>query len=231
MLPYVYRVTEYIDHDEHGGPDSGESINNSGLVEAACLQAIAAFAEDADVQCLNIREPQIEFFHFGSGPSTDGHGLAGLFPPDLAGFHDGARVPVAVGLELVRAMLRDSGVWCRLEAEGEFAVHVGDAGVYVCSIVPCIEALARARALGLSPARADYSPYDASFDDEPGVQEPADEDFWARLRSYLAAPRAALLEENYLYNASRWHRITADNLDTVRAGLTPPAPGWPSGRT
>jgi hypothetical protein len=34
-------------------------------------------------------------------------------------------VPIDVGLALVRAMLRDSGAWCRLEAEGAFAVHVG----------------------------------------------------------------------------------------------------------
>ncbi|MFD8263402.1 hypothetical protein ACFV19_31885 [Streptomyces griseoluteus] len=54
------------------------------------------------------REPQLGgFAHFGLEPPADGYGLADLFP---AGFHDGALVPLAVGLELVRSMLRDNGV-------------------------------------------------------------------------------------------------------------------------
>jgi hypothetical protein len=75
---------------------------------------------------LAIREPRISVFpHFGLEPPVDGQGLARLFPHGLAGFRDGALVPIAVGLEPVRAMLRDNGAWCRLEEEGVFAVHVG----------------------------------------------------------------------------------------------------------
>ncbi|MET8953811.1 hypothetical protein ACWEO4_24645 [Streptomyces sp. NPDC004393] len=52
-------------------------------------------------------------------------------------------MPLGVGLELVRLMLRDSGAWCRLEAEGTFAVHVGwDQYLYIGSGRPCEEAVA-----------------------------------------------------------------------------------------
>lgn len=129
-----------------------------------------------------IREPQVAgFVHFGLEPPVDGFGLAGLFPTDLAGFHDGAQVPIAVAVELVRAMLRDSGAWCRLEVEGEFAVHVGwDQYLYIGSNRPCEAALARTRTLGLFPERLDASPYDFAPEDPQYVQRPADADFWAR---------------------------------------------------
>ncbi|MGW4027389.1 RNA-binding protein, partial [Streptomyces sp. NPDC005009] len=35
--------------------------------------------------------------------------------------------------------------------------------------------------------------------------------------------KALLLEETYVRNAARWHRLTLENLDTVRAGLGPRA--------
>ncbi|MFE3874199.1 RNA-binding protein [Kitasatospora sp. NPDC059146] len=184
----------------------------------------------------------------GAG-AVEGGGLAGLFPPDPTGFHpgfhDGARVPVAVGLELVRAMLRDSGAWCRLETEPDagygpepaFAVHVGwDQYLYVGSDAPCPAAVARTRALGLHPEPMDASPYEAE-DDEPGEQCPADEEFWARLRRYVVEGRAALLEEVPADNASRWHRLgdgtaartaaevtrAEEAVDAVRALLVPRA--------
>ncbi|WP_405575337.1 S1 RNA-binding domain-containing protein [Streptomyces sp. NBC_01167] len=225
--PFVHRITTYdpADRDEQGSYVGAETtISDHGPVEAAYLQAIAAFAEDTGVDCLHIREPGVAGVpHFGLEPVVDRQGLAGLFPPDLSGFHDGAEVPLSVGLELVRAMLRDNGAWCSLEAEGKFIVHVGwDQYVYVTSEDPCERALARTRALGLFPERLETSPYDADFD-EPGEQRPADEVFWARLRWSIAMRQAALLEEGYLYNASRWHRLTGDNLDAVRTRLTPRA--------
>ncbi|WP_371575761.1 S1 RNA-binding domain-containing protein [Streptomyces sp. NBC_01314] len=227
MPPFVYRITKYdpADRDEHGGYIGAEdSTSDHGPVEAAYLQAIAAFAEDTDIGHLAIREPGISgLAHFGLEPAIDGHGLAGLFPPDLSGFHDGAEVPVSLGLELVRVMLRDNGAWCRLAVEGRFTVQVGwDQYVYVSSDKPCQRAFARTRALGLFPERLEASPYDADVD-EPGVQRPADEDFWARLRWSIAMRHAAILEEGYLHNASRWHRLTDGNLDAVRARLTPRA--------
>ncbi|MGW6838457.1 hypothetical protein ACWGCI_34350 [Streptomyces sp. NPDC054949] len=72
------------------------------------------------------------------------------------------------------------------------------------------------------PERLEASPYDADFD-EPGVQRPADEDFWARVRWSVAMRHAAILEEGYLHDVSRWHRLTEDTIDAVRARLTPRA--------
>ncbi|WP_351222683.1 S1 RNA-binding domain-containing protein [Streptomyces sp. NPDC002133] len=226
VLPYVYQVTKYdpADRDQHGHYAGAEpATSDHGPVEAAYLQAIAAFAEDTGVDQLAIREPQIGgFAHFGLEPPVDGYGLADLFPAGLAGFHDGALVPVAVGLELVRAMLRDNGAWCRLEVEGSFAVHVGwDQYLYVGSSRPCEAALTRARALGLFPERLDASPYDFVPDDPQHVQRPADADFWAHLHWAVGAHRATFLEETYAGNASRWHRLTRDNFEAVRSQLTP----------
>ncbi|GAA3762715.1 small subunit ribosomal protein S1 [Spinactinospora alkalitolerans] len=228
MLPHVHRISKYdpADRDEHGGyTGAADPVSDHGPVESAYLQAVVAFAEDTGIDRLAIREPQITgLAHFGLEPAVEGHGLAGLFPPDLIGFHDGAQVPLSVGLDLVRAMLRDSGAWCRLEIEDKFAVHVGwDQYVYVGSSGPCDDASARTRALGLFPERLDASPYDAAFDDEPGEQRPADEVFWARLRRCVAMRQAAILEEGHVHNASRWHRLTEDTLDAVRARLAPRA--------
>ncbi|MCE0445519.1 hypothetical protein LT493_12195 [Streptomyces tricolor] len=76
--------------------------------------------------------------HFGGEPAVEGHGLDGLFPRDLTGYHDGGRGLLPVALELVRVMLRDQGAWCRLETGDVFTVHVGwDQYVYVGSDRPC----------------------------------------------------------------------------------------------
>ncbi|GGT69478.1 hypothetical protein GCM10010207_80060 [Streptomyces atratus] len=227
MPPFVYRITKYdpADRDEHGSYIGAEdTTSDHGPVEAAYLQAVAAFAEDTGIDHLAIREPGISgLAHFGLEPAVDGHGLVELFPPDLSGFHDGSEVPLSVSLELVRVMLRDNGAWCRLAVEDKFDVQVGwDQYVYVSSDKRCERAVARTRALGLFPERLETSPYDADSG-EPGVQRPADEDFWARLRWSIAMRHAAILEEGYLHNASRWHRLTEDTLDAVRARLTPRA--------
>lgn len=228
MLPYVYRVTKYdpADRDQHGSYIGAESaVSDHGPVEAAYLQAVIAFAEGSGVDRVAIREPQIGgFVHFGLEPRVDGFGLAGLFPADLTGFHDGAVVPIALAVELVRAMLRDNGAWCRLETEGEFTVHVGwDQYLYIGSSEPCEAALARTRSLGLFPERLDASPYDFAPDDPQHVQRPADADFWARLHWAVSAHRATFLEETYADSASRWHRLTRTNIEDVRSRLTPRA--------
>ncbi|WP_329405971.1 S1 RNA-binding domain-containing protein [Streptomyces sp. NBC_00704] len=228
MLPYVYQVTKYdpADRDHHGRyAGTEDTTSDHGPVEAAYLQAVAAFAEDSCVDQLAIREPELAgFVHFGLEPPVDGDGLAGLFPAGPAGFHDGALVPIGVGLELVRAMLRDNGAWCRLEVEGEFTVHVGwDQYLYLGSSRPCEAALTRTRALGLFPQRLDASPYDFAPDDPAYVQRPADADFWARLGWTVSAHRATFLEETFAFNASRWHRLSRDNIATVRSQLTPRA--------
>lgn len=228
MLPHVYRITKYdaVDRDERGHYIGGEDpVSDHGPVEAAYLQAAAAFAEATGIDRLAIREPGLApgFVHFGLEPAVEGHGLAGLFPPGLEGFHDGAEVPVEIGLELVRAMLRDNGAFCSLEVEDTFFLDIGwDQYMYIGSTEPCDAAVAHTRGLGLFPERLSASPYEGAFD-EPGEQRPADADFWALLRTCVASGEAAILEEGYLQNASRWHRLTDGDLESVRTGLTPRA--------
>ncbi|MFF7985939.1 S1 RNA-binding domain-containing protein [Streptomyces sp. NPDC007901] len=226
-LPYVYRVTKYdpADRDEHGHYTGAEdTVSDHGEIEAAYLRAVEAFAVEAGIDRLCVREPQVpSLTHFGAERPLADFGLDGLFPTGLAGFHDGAEVPLGVGLELVRVMLRDGGAWCRLEVEGVIAVHVGwDQYVYIGSSHPCTKALARTRALGLFPERLDASPYDVETGAED-VQRPADDDFWAALHWAVAIGRAGILEEAYIEGGSRWHRLALDTLDTVRAGLAPRA--------
>ncbi|MEW2569842.1 hypothetical protein [Streptomyces sp. NPDC047070] len=119
-------------------------MSDHGPVEGAYLEAIAAFARESGIERLEIREPAVAgFVGFGLEAPVGGHGLAGLFPPDLTGYHDGAEVSVPVALELVRAILRDQGAWCRLERQDTFTVHVGwDQYVYVASGRPCAAVLA-----------------------------------------------------------------------------------------
>ncbi|MGW4230600.1 S1 RNA-binding domain-containing protein [Streptomyces sp. NPDC004980] len=227
MLPYVYRVTTYdpADRDEHGhytGPE--DTVSDHGPVEDACLRAVEAFAVDAGIDRLTVREPQVpSLAHFGAECPEDGFGLAGVFPDGLSGFHDGAVVPLGGGLELVRLMLRGSGPWCRLEAEGAFAVHVGwDQYLYVGSSLPCERSTVRTRALGLFAERLDASPYDMETDGD-GIQRPGDDEFWDSVRRAVDTGRAGILEEMYVDGASRWHRLTLDTLEAVRAGLAPRA--------
>ncbi|MEU6995699.1 RNA-binding protein [Streptomyces sp. NPDC046465] len=224
---FVHRITKYdpADRDERGHYTGTEdTVSDHGTVEAAYLAAVAAFAEASGVDRLEIREPSVTgFVHFGVEPPVGGHGLGGLFPADLAGYHDGAVVSLTVALELVRAMLRGQGAWCRLEVGDVFTVHVGwDQYVYVGSDRRCADAVARTRELGLLPEPTAVSPYAAEFD-ESEVTQAADAGFWTRLRGELAARQAVLLEEAYVLNAARWHRLTPENLDAVRAGLGPRA--------
>ncbi|MFF5968382.1 RNA-binding protein [Streptomyces collinus] len=229
MLTYVYSITRYdhADRDEQGrysGPE--HTVSDHGEVEAAYLQAVAAFAADTGIDQLAVREPQVpSLAHFGVEPAVGGFGLQELFPSGLAGFHDGAQVSLDTALELVRVMLRDNGAWCRLEAEGRFAVHVGwDQYLYISSSLPCEEALAVTRELGLFPERLDASPYAFEAEEkEQYTQRPADDDFWADLHRAVVAGQAGILEEAYLEGASRWHHLTGDTLGPVRAGLAPRA--------
>ncbi|MCE7079796.1 S1 RNA-binding domain-containing protein [Streptomyces sp. ST2-7A] len=235
---HVHRVTRYdpADRDEHGhwiGPE--DTVSDHGPVEAAYLRAVGLFAAHAGVDHLVVREPSVSpTVRFGLEPSLPESGLGAFFPADPdgfhRGFHDGAKVPLATGQGLVRAMLRDHGLWCRLEVEDVLTVHVGwDQYLYIGTRRPCDEGLAdRVRALGLFPEPLPASPYDM----ELGADEqryPADDAFWDRLRRAVTANRAGVLEERPVLNMSRWHRLTPDTLDTVRADLTPRAPlaVWP----
>lgn len=227
MQPYVYCVTKYDprDRDEQGRYIGDEDVySDHGRVEDAYLSAVASFAAEAGVTELEIREPGITgFVNFGVEATIEGQGLAGLFPADLTGYHDGASVSLATALELIRAMLRDNGAWCRLETRGGFFVHVGyDQYLYIGSAQPCRRAVARARDLGLFPERIDGSPYDPAID-APDEIRAADAEFWGELSDLAGAHGAVLLEEGHLANHSRWHRLTVTDVDAVRARLAPRA--------
>jgi small subunit ribosomal protein S1 len=227
MPAYVYRVTKYdpADRDVHGSYEGPEdTVSDHGEVEAAYLRAVATFARDTGVDRLVVREPQVAcLVHFGREPAMEDFGLDGLFPSGLDGFHDGAVVSLGTGLELVRAMLRDNGAWCRLEVDDVFTVHVGwDQYLYIGSVLPCEAAVEQTRGLGLFPEPTGFSPY-AFEDEQEGVQRPGDDEFWARVREGVRAGDAGLLEETYIEGATRWHRLTPDTLGAVRAGLAPRA--------
>ncbi|WP_240982158.1 hypothetical protein [Streptomyces sp. S3(2020)] len=138
MPTFVYRDG----YGHYTGPEDTDS--DHGEVEAAYLQAVAAFAADTGIAHLAVREPQVPFLaHFGVEPAVDDFGLDGIFPSSRAGFHDGARVPLSVALKV----------------EESFAVHVGwDQYLCVSSNLPCEEALAHTRELGLFPEPLDGSP-------------------------------------------------------------------------
>ncbi len=211
---YVHRITKYdpADRDDRGvyrGPE--DVVGDHGPVEAAYLAAVTAFAQDTDVTRLTIRDPAVSgSVHFGAEPPVDGHGLRGLFPPDLTGYHDGARITLDVGRELVRAMLRDNGAWCRLEADDRFFVHVGyDQYMYIGSARPCGRAVALTTASGLFVEPLDGSPHDP-LDDGPFESRPADAAFWAEVAALVAQRGRVLVEEQFVGHRSRWHRLTAD---------------------
>ncbi|MET7645009.1 RNA-binding protein [Streptomyces sp. NPDC005426] len=224
---FTYRITKYdpADFAESGAYNGAEEeVSDHGPVEAAYLAAVAAFAEASGVERLEVREPEVPgFVNFGLEAPVEGHGLSGLFPPDLTGYHDGAEVSVPVALELVRAMLRDNGAWCRLEAGNAFTVHVGyDQYVYVGSDRPCAKAVARTREFGLFPVAITASPWAVGFDDEDDeAVEVADEGFWERVRAALDIHKELLMEETCVRHASRWHRLTPGNLKAVLAELGP----------
>lgn len=120
-------------------------------------------------------------------------------------------------------MLRDNGAWCRLEVEDRFFVHVGwDQHVYVGSTVPCERAVAFTHERGLFAERITQSPHDPELaEDDVGDRRAADTQFWSELTTLAMERGAVVLEEGFVHNASRWHRLTAEDVDTVRTQITP----------
>ena len=189
-------------------------------MEERYLNAVTAFAADAGVTTLSIREPAVAgLVNFGVEPNIEGHGLAGLLPEGLAGYYDGAPVSLDVARQLVRAMLRDTGAWCRLETTDHFWIHVGyDQYLYISSSTPCEHAAAVTRQLGLFAEPIPASPYIPEPADPPA--HPADDAFWTEVANLVTERGPLLLEEGFLQNLSRWHRLTIERLEYVRARLT-----------
>jgi small subunit ribosomal protein S1 len=131
-------------------------------------------------------------------------------------------VTIEVAMELVRAMLRDHGAWCRLEAAGRLFVHISyDQYLHIGSDQPCERAVARTFELGLFTVPVDG--YDPEIE-APAEQRPADAAFWAELAGLVAERGAVLFQELFVEHASRWHRLTtAAEVEAVRARLAPRA--------
>ena len=228
MLPFVYRVTPYDPAEQDTAVDRSITripFDSRERVASAFVAAVAGFALDAGVSHVTLDNPMMEgFFSFSVRTGRGGRGLAGLFPHGNVGYHDGARVPLGTGLGLLRAMVLRQGAWCRLNSDSGFFVHVGDEDdIYVGDNQSRENAVARARALGLSVEQIESSPYDPAFD-ETGHQQSADGAFWTELGSLVAENSGVLLEEHYVGNAFRWHRLTsAPDIEAAREQLTPRA--------
>lgn len=228
MAPFVYHITPHhpAEFDAAAGADSTFiAYDTRERVAAACVAAVAGFALDDAVEQVTIDNPMTEgFFSFSVLAGKGGHGLSGLFPHDGAGFHDGARVPLATGLGLLRAMVLREGAWCRLRADNGFFVHVGDRDdIYVGGDRDQRNAVSRARMLGLFADRVVSSPYDPALD-ETDAPRAADEEFWSEVGALVAVRGGVLLEERPTGNAYRWHRLTAAHeVDSVHERLAPRA--------
>ncbi|MFE7332318.1 S1 RNA-binding domain-containing protein [Streptomyces sp. NPDC057565] len=228
MAPFVYRITPYDPADldaAAGGGSTFIAYHSRERVAAACVAAVAGFALDAGVEQVTIDNPMTEgFFSFSVLAGRGGHGLSGLFPYDSVEFHDGARVPLATGLGLLRAMVLREGAWCRLLADNGFFVHVGDRDdIYVGGVREQEDAVSRARILGLFADRVASSPYDPALD-ETDASRAANEEFWSEVGALVADRGGVLLEERPTGNAYRWYRLTAAHeVEAVHERLTPRA--------
>ncbi|WP_202869257.1 hypothetical protein [Kribbella antibiotica] len=226
-LAYVYQVTKYdpADWNEAGryvGPE--DEMSDHGPKEAAYLAAVLAFAEECGVTEVSVRQPAVTgFVNFGLEPPIDGHGLAGLFAPDLSDFYDGAVVPIGVGVELVRAMLRDNGAFCVLEVAGVFEVGVGyDQYMRIGSHIPCERAVAATVELGLFPVVMDRQ-----ADEDEEFWPPADAGFWAKLSELVASRNTVLLQETPARNLYRWHRLTSESIEGLQLAPRSMLTVWP----
>ncbi|MER7822306.1 S1 RNA-binding domain-containing protein [Streptomyces sp. NPDC096097] len=224
MPPFTYRLT----------PAAAVPFAVREQVAEAFVAAARHFAQQAGVDRLTIDNPMAcGFFSFRVRSAPRAPELAELFPayrpdpsgpPGPSGYHDGARVSLDVGLELLRAMLLREGPWCRLHAEGGFFLHVGERhDLYVGGATPHAEAAAHARRSGLTVEPVERSPYDPALDDIDR-RPPADGAFWTEVHRLVAEHGGVLVEEQHVGGDRRWHRpTTAAEVTRVRALLTPRA--------
>ncbi|MFJ6479416.1 MULTISPECIES: S1 RNA-binding domain-containing protein [unclassified Streptomyces] len=224
MPPFTYRLT----------PAAAVPFALREQLAETFVAAARRFALEAGADRLTIDNPMARgFFSFRSRSAPSAPELAGLLPSDRpgssgplppSGFHDGARVPLDTGLELLRAVLLREGPWCRLRAEEGFFLHVGERhDLYVGGATSYAEAAAHARRSGLTVEPVERSPYDPALD-EIAPQPPADGAFWTAVHSLVAEHGGVLVEERYVGGDQRWHRpTTAAEITRIRALLTPRA--------
>lgn len=228
MAPFVYRITPYDPAGLDAAADGDSNFiayDSRERIAAACVAAVAGFALDAAVEQVTIDNPMAEgFFSFSVLAGRRGRRLSGLFPHDGVGFHDGARVPLATGLGLLRAMVLRESAWCRLQADNGFFVHVGDRDdIYVGGSRDQDNAVSRTRMLGLFADRVASSPYDPALD-ETDAARAADEEFWSEVGALVVDHGGVLLEERPTGHAYRWHRLTATHqVEALQGRLTPRA--------
>lgn len=225
MAAFVYRLRAFTADAE--GVDDQTALASDTRESAANMWAAAAvgFALDAGLTHLTVDNPvKNGFFSYSVRSGRGHHGLDGLFPYDLSGYHDGATVYLGTAMGLVRAMVLREGTWCRLVGDGGFFIHVGTRyDVYVGTAVEQDEAASRARTLGLDVDRVEQSPYDPALD-QVDQQRPADDQFWREVAQFVDEMGGVLVEERYIRNAYRWHRPTTPaDVEEMRAGLTPRA--------
>jgi small subunit ribosomal protein S1 len=111
-------------------------------VESAYLDAVRAFAAEAGAGSLLIR-------------GLEWHATTGV-----AGYREGQRVPIAQAVEVVRGMLREGPLWCRLEDDDRLVVHVGyDYYLYIGTRRVTDGTLGRVRESGLFVEPGWTSPY------------------------------------------------------------------------
>ncbi|GAA1126296.1 S1 RNA-binding domain-containing protein [Kitasatospora arboriphila] len=229
MALQVYRLTPYEPVTEARYDDcSPDAYRTRAQTAAALSDAAAGFVREAGAERLVIGSPMVKgFFSFSTRGSGGPDGPAGVFPGDPTGFHDGATLPAAAGLTLLRAVLQREGAWCRLRAGRRFFLHPGHRDDLFVGFDggegPLRAALTGARSLGLFAEKVGRSPYDPALD-ETDVRPPADGVFWTAVHCLVAERGAVLLEEEYAAHGRRWHRLATEAAVTaVRRRLVPRA--------
>ncbi|MFJ8042280.1 S1 RNA-binding domain-containing protein [Kitasatospora sp. NPDC096147] len=189
----------------------------------AAAEVVAGAARAAGVTEWVIDNPMLGgFFSFRAGRSRAERRLAELLPEGPPGFHDGARVPLATGVGLLRSVLAREGPWCRLSGSGGFFVHVGEEDdLYMGGERPFVVGSSELLAVPV-PA----SPYRPELD-VPADEPVSDDAWWRRLGELVAGAGAVLVEERWAGNARRWHRpADAGEVAALRGVLTPRARLW-----
>ncbi|MGQ0844385.1 MAG: hypothetical protein ACT4QF_09635 [Sporichthyaceae bacterium] len=221
---FVHKVTKYdpAHFGANGYEGAEDCLANDPLVEQAYVDSIADFAAAAGVTRLALRD--VAFFDGGRirGVAQAEDDLLAILAGGHLALYNGVEVDIRTALELVRVMLRGSSFWARLEAADRFFVHVGwDMYTYVGTDRLYTDPVDSTRMRGLFPEAIERSPYDPELDEDDHEQRVADTAFWAELADLLSTDGPMLVEEAWVSNSARWHRLTPISMEAVRSALTP----------